>query len=94
MGRWVMIEGRVQANTEVTFAGRIDRIRARVALKLADGIQQTEAALSQMTGDRGDAAAAVTSAYRWYQRSLSRHVAKWVTGVSNDVEAVQTLAIG
>jgi hypothetical protein len=62
-----MIEIRTQATTsETIFAGRVDRIRARVALKLADGIQRTDAALSQMTDNGSEAVAAVASAYRWF----------------------------
>ncbi len=53
-------------NTEMEFVARIDRIRTRVALKLAHNIQQTYAALSQMTGDGNDAVDAVATAYRWF----------------------------
>jgi hypothetical protein len=51
---------------ETEFASRIDRIRARVALKLASKIEQTDAALSQMTGDASEAVDAVATAYRWF----------------------------
>jgi hypothetical protein len=51
---------------EAQFATRIDTIRARVALKLVDRIQQTDAALPQMTGDGSDAVEAVATAYRWF----------------------------
>ena len=62
-----MINARPQATAvETELAARLDSIRARVALKLADRIQQTEAALSQMTGNGVDAVAAVASAYRWF----------------------------
>lgn len=50
---------------EAEFAARIDRIRARVVLKLADRIEQIHAAMSQMTGDGSDAANAVVSSYHW-----------------------------
>lgn len=53
------------SNIEMEFVARIDRIRARVALKLAHNIQQTDAALSQMTGDGTGATDAVATAYRW-----------------------------
>jgi hypothetical protein len=62
-----MIEARTHGTVvEAEFAARIDKIRARVALKLADRIQQTDAALSQMIGNGSDAVAAVASAYRWF----------------------------
>jgi hypothetical protein len=54
------------AAAEARFVERIDKIRARVALKLANKIQQTDAALPQMTGDGSAAVAAVASAYRWF----------------------------
>jgi hypothetical protein len=61
-----MIEARMHGTVvEAEFAARIDKIRSRVALKLADRIQQTDAALSQMIGNGSDAVAAVVSAYRW-----------------------------
>jgi hypothetical protein len=62
-----MVKARAQGTAvEAEFAARIDRIRARVALKLVDRIQQTDAALSQMIGNGSDAVAAVASAYRWF----------------------------
>jgi hypothetical protein len=62
-----MIEARGSPTViETEFAARVDRIRARVALKLADKIQQTEAALSRMAGDGSDAVDAVATAYRWF----------------------------
>jgi hypothetical protein len=62
-----MIKAHAQGTAvEAEFAARIDKIRARVSLKLADRIQQTDAALPQMTGDGDDAVAAVASAYRWF----------------------------
>ena len=62
-----MIEIRAQTAARGSiFAQRIDRIRARVARKLADGIQQTDVALLQMTGGGSDAVAAVVTAYRWF----------------------------
>jgi hypothetical protein len=62
-----MIEAHTHGTVvEAEFAARIDKIRARVALKLADRIQQTDAALSQMIGNGSDAVAAVASAYRWF----------------------------
>jgi hypothetical protein len=62
-----MVETRAEAtNVEAQFTARIDKIRARVALKLADGVQQTDAALSRMTGDGSDAVNAVATAYRWF----------------------------
>jgi hypothetical protein len=65
--RWAMIESHAQTTAaEEEFVARIDRIRARVALKLADGIQQTDAALPRMNGNGSDAIAAVASAYRWF----------------------------
>jgi len=61
-----MIKTRAQAaTTETEFAARIDTIRARVALRLADKILQTDTSLSQMTGDGSDAVDAVATAYRW-----------------------------
>jgi hypothetical protein len=60
----------VTARAEITaveaeFAARIDRIRARVTIKLAGGIEQADTALSQMIGDGSEAIAAVASVYRW-----------------------------
>jgi hypothetical protein len=61
-----MVDARAQGTgVEAEFAARIDKVRARFALKLAGRIQQTDAALSLMTGDGSDAVAAVASAYRW-----------------------------
>ena len=61
-----MIKARTQDTAvEAEFAARIARIRARVVLKFAGGIQQTDAALLQMIGDGSGAALAVASAYRW-----------------------------
>jgi hypothetical protein len=61
-----MTEARAQAiEVEKDFAARIDRIRARVVLKLADKIQEVDATMSLMTGDGGDAVNAVASTYRW-----------------------------
>jgi hypothetical protein len=51
---------------ESEFAARIDKIRARFALRLADNIQQTVVALPRMAGDDGDAVAVVARAYRWF----------------------------
>ena len=66
MQRCGMIETPTQATAiEATFAGRIEIIRARTALKLADKIQQTDAALSQMAGNGSHAVDAVATAYRW-----------------------------
>jgi hypothetical protein len=62
-----MIEARLQATTiEMEFAARVDRIRARVALKLANKIPQIDAALSGMVGLESDAVEAVATAYRWF----------------------------
>jgi hypothetical protein len=62
-----MIEARILAtNSEAAFAARLDKIRARVALKLADKIQQTDVALPQMTGSGCEAVDAVATAYRWF----------------------------
>ena len=61
-----MTEARAQATAvETEFAARIDRIRARVALKLADKIPEIDATMSLMTGDGDAAVDAVASAYRW-----------------------------
>jgi hypothetical protein len=51
---------------EAQFASRIDMIRARFVLKLADRIQQTDAALSQMADGGSRAVDAVATAYRWF----------------------------
>jgi hypothetical protein len=55
---------------EAQFAARIDRIRARFALKLARNIQQTDAALRRMTGDGNDAVEAIATAYRWFHDAI------------------------
>lgn len=61
-----MIKTRAQTDSiESEFVARINKIRARVALKLAHNIQQTDAALPQMAGDGDDAVDAVATAYRW-----------------------------
>jgi hypothetical protein len=66
MQLWAMNEARTQSTAiEVQFAARIDGIRARFALKLANNIQQTDAALRQMAGDGSGAVNAVATAYRW-----------------------------
>lgn len=49
---------------ESQFAERIAMIRARFAAKLADKIQETDAALPQAAGEGTDAADAVALAYR------------------------------
>jgi hypothetical protein len=51
---------------EAAFAVRLDKIRARVARKLADKIQQTDVALPRMTGIGSEAVDAVATAYRWF----------------------------
>ena len=51
---------------EAQFALRIDKIRARFALRLAGKIQETDAALSRMVGGGSDAVEAVAVAYRWF----------------------------
>lgn len=51
---------------EAQFATRIDKIRSRVALKLADRIRQTDEALSQMASDGSEAVNAVATTYRWF----------------------------
>jgi hypothetical protein len=50
---------------EAQFTARIECIRARVVLKLADRIEQIRAAMLQMTDDSSDAANAVASSYHW-----------------------------
>jgi tetraacyldisaccharide-1-P 4'-kinase len=45
------------------FTERMARIRARFAAKLADKIQQTDAALPHLVGDESDAVEAVAAAY-------------------------------
>jgi chemotaxis protein histidine kinase CheA len=49
---------------ESDFAEGIAKIRARFATKLADRIQETEAALPHLTGDGSDVAEAVATTYR------------------------------
>jgi hypothetical protein len=66
MQAWAMTNARPQSTAiEAQFAARIDGIRARFALKLANNIQQTDAALQHMAGDGSDAMDAVAVAYRW-----------------------------
>jgi hypothetical protein len=66
MQPWAMINARSQSTAiEAQFAARIDGIRARFALKLANNIQQTDAALQYMSGDGNDAIDAVATTYRW-----------------------------
>jgi len=61
-----MAQADAQTNTiKAEFAARVDKIRARVALKLVDKIRQTDAALSRMVGNGSDATEAVEIAYRW-----------------------------
>jgi hypothetical protein len=62
-----MNETRAQATAvETEFVARIDRIRARVVLKLAEKIREIDATMSLMAGDGDDAVDAVASAYRWF----------------------------
>jgi hypothetical protein len=62
-----MIETRTQASAvETEFVARIDRIRSRVLLKLAEKIPEIDATMSSMAGDGDGAADAVASAYRWF----------------------------
>ena len=49
---------------EPDFGERIAKIRARFAAKLADKIQDTDAALPHLTGDGSDVVDAVATAYR------------------------------
>lgn len=49
---------------ESDFVERIAKIRARFAGKLADNIQETNAALPHLTGDGSDTVDAVATAYR------------------------------
>jgi hypothetical protein len=61
---WRMVSARAQDPAiEEEFAARIDRIRARFSLKLADKIQQTDAALPRMMGDGSGAVDSVATAY-------------------------------
>jgi hypothetical protein len=63
---WAMGNAHTQSTAiEAQFAARIDGIRARFALKLANNIQQTDAALRHMSGNGNDAVNAVATAYRW-----------------------------
>lgn len=62
MPRWGMSESPAKITGEVQFATRIDAIRARFAVKLADKIQQTDAAIAHMAGDPSH----VSTAYRWF----------------------------
>ena len=48
------------------FAERMAKLRARFAVKLADRIKQTDAALPHLTGDESDAVEAVATAYRQF----------------------------
>ena len=48
------------------FAERMAKLRARFAAKLADKIQQTDAALPHLIGDESDAVEAVATAYRQF----------------------------
>jgi chemotaxis protein histidine kinase CheA len=48
------------------FSERIAKIRARFAAKLADKIQQTDAALPNLAGDGSDAVEAVATTYRQF----------------------------
>jgi hypothetical protein len=51
-----MIETRAQATAaETEFVARIDRIRVRVVLKLAEKVREIDATMSLMAGDGGDA---------------------------------------
>jgi hypothetical protein len=90
-----MIDARVQStNTEAAFAGRIDVIRARVASKLADKIQQTNAALAQMAGDGSEAVDAVATAYRWFHDTggIGQVVGFAATGLQ--AQACATILVG
>ena len=51
---------------EAQFAARIDGVRARFALKLADKIRQTAAALPRMIENGSGAEDVVANAYRWF----------------------------
>ena len=50
---------------EEQFATRIDKIRVRFAYRLAEKLEQTDAALSQMMHD-GGGVDAIATAYRWF----------------------------
>jgi hypothetical protein len=49
--------------SEIEFAERMAKIRARFALKLAVGIQETSQSLSRMAGDSPEAVEATSTAY-------------------------------
>jgi hypothetical protein len=51
---------------EAQFEVRIDGVRVRFALKLADGIQRTAAALPRMIQNGSGAEDVVANAYRWF----------------------------
>jgi hypothetical protein len=51
---------------EAQFEARIDGVRVRFALKLADRIQQTAAALPRMIENGSGAEDLVANAYRWF----------------------------
>jgi hypothetical protein len=51
---------------EAQFEARIDGVRVRFALKLADRIQQTAAALPRMIENASGAEDLVANAYRWF----------------------------
>jgi hypothetical protein len=53
-----------QTLAETQFAERIAKVRARFISKLAETIEATDAALTQLAGDGGDAIEAVATAYR------------------------------
>ena len=62
-----MIETRTQDSAvETEFVARIDTIRLRVVLKLAEKIREIDTTMSIMAGDGDDAVDAVASAYRWF----------------------------
>jgi hypothetical protein len=62
-----MIETRTHDSAvETEFVARIDTIRLRVVLKLAEKIREIDATMSIMAGDGDDAVDAVASAYRWF----------------------------
>jgi len=93
--RCAMTNARAQATTtEAAFAGRIDVIRARFALKLADKIQQTDAALAQMAGDGSEAVDAVATAYRWFHDTggIGQVVGFGATGLQ--AQACATILVG
>jgi Hpt domain len=66
-----MTDARAQNTAmEAQFVARIDGIRARFALRFADHLQQTDAALRHMTGNGPDAVGAVATAYRWFHDAI------------------------